>query len=108
MMFGKEEEKAFQVVEHMSYKGGHGNGSRGRGIRESRGYGYGRGCRGREENCSRDQLEGQSSSMSRIKCYYCKRYGHKEDRCWDKQRDEQEKGQTNFAQNVEEEESRLF
>ena len=37
---------------------------------------------GREENGSRDQFEGQSSSMSSVQCYYCKRYGHKEDRCW--------------------------
>ena len=87
------EEKAFQVYGHNSnewkYNGGCGG----------RGRGYGRGG----ENGSRDQFEGQSSSMSSVQCYYyCKRYGHKKERCWDKQRDEKE--QSNFAQKVEEEE----
>ncbi|XP_010695484.2 uncharacterized protein LOC104908106 [Beta vulgaris subsp. vulgaris] len=91
------EEKAFQVKGEMSnewhYEDGRG---RGRGM-GSRG-------RGREESGGHGQYVGQRQSMSSIQCYYCKRYGHKEDRCWDKQRDEQD-GQTNFAQKVEEEET---
>lgn len=90
------EEKAFQVKGEMSnewhYEDGRG---RGRGM-GSRG-------RGREESGGRGRFEGQRQSMSSIQCYYCKRYGHKEDRCWDKQRDEQGGEQTNFVQKVEEE-----
>lgn len=31
---------------------------------------------------------GQRQSMSINEYYYCKRYSHKEDRCWDKKKDE--------------------
>ncbi|XP_056692269.1 uncharacterized protein [Spinacia oleracea] len=94
------EEKAFQVKGQMSgdwyYDEGRG---RGRGMGS-------RGC-GRDEG-GRGRFEGQRQFMSSIQCYYCKRYGHKEDRFWDKQRDEKEQEQTNFVQNVEGQESKLF
>ncbi|XP_010686133.1 uncharacterized protein LOC104900415 [Beta vulgaris subsp. vulgaris] len=108
----KVEEKAFQVHGESSsdwqFENGQGRG-RGRGRGGVQGSSHGRGYsqsgdsrgmgRGQEENGGR---------MSSIKCYYCKRFGHKEDRCWDKQRDMKEKEQANLAQKVEGEEERLF
>lgn len=86
------------------YEGGCGSYGRGRGVR---GRGNGGGDRGRgRKGGGRRQFEGQRSPMSSIQCYYCKRYGHKEDKCWDKQHDEKE--HTNFAQSVGGEESKLF
>lgn len=66
-------EKAFQVKGKMS-KGRYYDGGRGRG---SSGRGRGQGC---EESGGRGSGQGRSS-MSSVQCYYCKRYGHKEDRC---------------------------
>ena len=45
-----------------------------------RGRGMGSRGRGREESGGRGRFEGQRQSMSSIQCYYCKRYGHKENR----------------------------
>ena len=71
------EEKAFQVQEKFENSCGQGRGRSG-----GRGQGWGHG-HGREESGGCGQFKGQSSSMSSIQCYYCKRYGHKEDKCWE-------------------------
>ena len=89
------EEKAFQVQGKSSnewqFEDGHcGGRGQGRGHGGGRGEGWGRG-RGNEESGGRGRFEGQRQPISNIQCYYCKRYGHKEDRCWVKQHDEKEK-----------------
>ncbi|XP_056688040.1 uncharacterized protein [Spinacia oleracea] len=94
------EEKFFQVTGQMSGDWYYGEG-RGRGIGS-------RGCGRDGDGRGRGRFEGQRQSMSSVQCYYCKRYGHKEDRCWDKQRDEKDKEQTNFVKNVKGEEINLF
>ena len=89
-------------------------------VRGKDGFGYhGRGGRGfaRGRGGCGDQGE-ERPFVRRIRCYYCKSYGHIEAMCWNTEFDEQEQGkinlkskvieQNNFVQNVEGEEGRLF
>lgn len=107
----KNEEKAFQVksethsqkdkYENTVGKGGGRNGHRGRG----RGRGRGRSCWQNDRRCFSDgqQSNGEKGmrNLKNIQCHHCKRFGHKEAYCWEKQ-----KQQANYAD--KEEENRLF
>ncbi|KAH1232103.1 Retrovirus-related Pol polyprotein from transposon TNT 1-94 [Glycine max] len=93
----KKEEKAFHVKGESSNKEKTGQFSgRGRGRAGSRGR-----VRGRGQN-----KEGKEQSYKGpVKCYYCKKPGHKEASCWKKEEDEQKGDQkSNFVEN----EQKLF
>lgn len=93
------DEKAFQVKGESSYNGKtEQNGGRG----QNRGGFRGRGCGGGR---GRGHSGGQRHFKSNVQCHYCKKFGHKESECWNKQKDDQ-KG-AHFAENVDEE-SKLF
>lgn len=93
----KKEEKAFHVKGDSSNREKTGQFSgRGRGRAGSRGRGRGRG----------QNKEGKEQSYKGpLKCYYCKKPGHKEASCWKKEEDEQKGDQkSNFVEN----EQKLF
>ena len=98
----KNEEKAFQVKGESQKEKMESSAGRGRGRGGFPGRGHGRG-QGRGE--ARGRFSENKQNKSLIQCHYCKKFGHKQAYCWNKQKDEN--NQTSFAEKTDEE-SKLF
>ena len=97
MFYKGVEEKAFQVKGESPYKAKTENSSaRGKGRGSYRGRGRGRGG-----GQGKGQFGDQHQSKSNLQCRYWKKFGHKEEECWSKQRNKSK--EANFVTKVVEE-----